>query len=163
VLLLAFDLYRTFEWIENHNVGFYIRSSTYWFPVIESFHLLALAVIGGAVLIVDLRLLGFQLNRQPIAQVARDAEPWFRLSLAVMLVSGLLLFSSEAVKCYYNAAFWIKMVCLALAMLFTFTIQRRALLRAQSAETNPMLRLIAIVSLVLWSGVGFAGRGIGFY
>jgi len=162
-VLLAFSLYRTFEWIENHNVGFYIRSSTVWFPIIEAFHLLALAVIGGAVLLVDLRLLGFQLTRQPIAQVARDAEPWFRLSLAVMLVSGLLLFSSEAVKCYYNAAFWIKMVSLALAMLFTFTIQRRVVLRAQGYDTTRGLRIVAIVSLVLWSGVGFAGRGIGFY
>src|SRR6266851_8555234 len=65
-----------FQWCENSGVGETIRNSSWLFPVIESFHLLGLAVIGGAVLVVDLRLFGFGLRRQSVAQLAQDAQRW---------------------------------------------------------------------------------------
>ena len=114
-----------FEWCENSAAGHAIRDSLWLFPVIESFHLLALALIGGAVLLVDLRLLGFGLRRQPAAQLARDAQPWLVGGLAVMVSSGILLFLSEAVKCYYSPAFWTKMSFLLPALVFTFTVRRK--------------------------------------
>src|SRR5205814_596100 len=91
-----------FQWCENSGAGETIRNSTWLFPVIESFHLLALAVIGGAVLVVDLRLFGFGMRRQPVAQLAQDAQRWLIASLIVMVISGTLLFTSEAIKCYYH-------------------------------------------------------------
>src|SRR5207302_194379 len=107
-----------FEWCENSGVGEAIRNSTWLFPVIESFHLLALAVIGGAILVVDLRLFGLGLRGQPVAKLALDAQRWLIGSLVVMLISGSLLFTSEAIKCYYHAAFWVKMTSLLLAIVF---------------------------------------------
>ena len=101
-----------FEWCAATSFGQAISTSTWAFAVIESVHLLALSVIGGAVLIVDLRLLGFGLRRQSLAQVARDARPWFVGSLIVMLVTGIALFMSEPVKCYYSTPFWVKMTSL---------------------------------------------------
>ena len=104
-----------FEWCEATTVGSAIRTSSWAFAVIESVHLLGLSVIGGAVLLVDLRLLGFGLRDQPIAGVARAAFPWLVGSLVVMLVTGIALFLSEATKCYDSPPFWLKMFCLALA------------------------------------------------
>ena len=151
-----------FEWCEASAVGEVIRGSLWLFPVIESFHLLALALIGGAILLVDLRLLGLGLRRQPAAELARDVEPWLRGGLAVMVATGILLFSSEAVKCYYNAAFWTKMSFLFPALLFTFTVRRRVA-AADPARVGPLWgKVAALVSLALWSGVGAAGRWIGF-
>src|SRR5580704_3310292 len=95
-----------FEFCEHSAIGETIRTSSWLFPVIESFHLLGLVVIGGCVLVVDMRLLGLGLRRQPVAQLALDAQPWLMGSLAVMLTSGILLFTSEATKCYYHPAFW---------------------------------------------------------
>jgi hypothetical protein len=103
------------------------------------------------------------LKRQPAAQIARDAEPFLVGSLLVMLVSGILLFSSEAVKCYYNGAFWLKMISLALAMSFTFTVRRRVASADDGSVSLGMSRTVALISIVLWSGVGLGGRGIGFY
>ena len=151
-----------FEWAEATSLGELIRSSSWAFAVIESFHLLALAVIGGAVLIVDLRLLGFGLRTQPVAEVARDARPWFVGSLVVMLVTGVLLFLSEAMKCYASSAFTVKMTCLALAILFTFTIRTKATMAGDGRVPAPWLKLVAVVSLALWFGVGASGRWIGF-
>ena len=91
----------------------------------QSFHILGLAFIGGAILIVDLRLLGLGLRQQPVARIARDAYPWMTASLFVMLVTGTLLFLSEAMKCYNSFAFTVKMTSLVLAIVFAYTIRRR--------------------------------------
>jgi hypothetical protein len=151
-----------FEWCESTVIGAAIRDSLWLFPVIESIHLLALGLIGGAVLIVDLRLLGLGLRRQPVAQVARDAQPWLAGGLVVMVTSGFLLFLSEAIKCYYNAAFRIKMMFLLPALIFTWTI-RRKVAAANESDSRPLVsRVVACISLALWSVVGAAGRWIGF-
>jgi hypothetical protein len=150
-----------FQWFETTTIGEAIKSTSWAFAVIESVHLLALAVIGGAVLMLDLRLLGFGLRRQSIPDVAREAQPWLVGSLAVMLVTGFALFSSEATKCYYSTPFWVKMTSLALAIAFTFTVRRRV--SREDARVRPVvLKLVALVSLTLWFGVGAGGRWIGF-
>lgn len=150
-----------FQWCQDSAVGVAIRESVWMFPIIEAVHLLGLALIGGAVLIVDLRLAGLALRTQPAPTIAGDAEPWLLGSLAVMIVTGLLLFVSEALKCYYSPPFWFKMTFLALAIAFTFTLRRRV---ARDASAAPwLMRGVAIVSVLLWSGVGLMGRGIGFY
>jgi uncharacterized protein DUF6644 len=155
-MLLAF-----FKWCEASVFGTTISGSVYLFPVIEAVHLLALAVIGGAVLIVDMRLWGLGLNGQPVARVAKDAEPWLIWSLIIMLVTGFLLMTSEAMRCYYNGAFWLKMWSLLFAMIFTFTVRRKVLHNETTPPTKA--KVVGLISLVLWTGVGVGGRGIGFY
>ena len=152
-----------FKWCEGSWFGQTVSNSVYLFPVIEAFHLLALAVIGGAVLIVDMRLVGLGMRRQSVTRVAKGAEPWLIGSLLVMLVTGFLLMTSEAMRCYYNLAFWVKMWSLLFAMIFTFTIQRTVVRADASTVTPTRAKLVAVISLLLWSGVGIGGRGIGFY
>ena len=156
------SLLSLFEWCENTGIGEAIRVSTWWFPIIEGVHLLGLCVIGGAILVVDMRLLGLGLRRQPVAELARDSRPFLIGSLAVMLVTGPLLFSSEAVKCYYSTAFWFKMTSLLLAIIFTFTVRQRVTLADETRVGPIKARLVALISLALWSGVGIGGRWIGF-
>jgi len=153
-----------FDWIEHTRHGTVIRDSLWQFAAIEAVHLLALAVIGGAVLIVDLRLLGWTLRRQPVRQIARDAEPWLAGSLIMMLTTGYFLMASLAASKYYvNLAFQLKMLFLLLAILFTYTV-RRWLIYRDDSQINPVIaKIVAIVSVLLWSGVGIMGRGIGFY
>ena len=151
-----------FEWCEATAVGNAIRNSLWLFPVIESVHLLGLAVIGGALLVVDLRLIGLGLRAQPVRQLARDAQPWLIGSLLVMIATGVPLFLSESIKCYYSAAFWTKMTVLPLAILFTFTVRRKVAM-ADAMRVGPLwTKLVAFVSLSLWFTVGAAGRWIGF-
>jgi hypothetical protein len=151
-----------FQSLEESGIGATIRHSQWAFPAIEAVHLLGLAAIGGAVLLVDLRLLGYGLKDQPVARVARDAQPWLLASLAVMLTTGLLLFLSESVKCYYSPAFWFKMESLAAAIIFTFTVRQRVVM-ADAGRFGPLgCRLTAILSMLFWFGVGAGGRWIGF-
>ncbi|MEX2284512.1 MAG: DUF6644 family protein, partial [Gemmatimonadota bacterium] len=96
-----------------------------------------------------------------ISDLARAARPWLLASLAVMLATGLLLFLSESVKCYYNTAFRVKMATLPIALLYTFAVRARAV-RAVSFDTSARSRLLGGVSIALWFIVAAAGRWIGF-
>ena len=151
-----------FEWCENTAIGEAILNSVWLFPVIESFHLVALALIGGAVLLVNMRLLGLLLGQRPVSELARDAHPWFLGGLLVMFASGVPLFLSESIKCYYSFAFWVKMSALFAVLVFTFTVHRGVTL-ADEGRVGPVRgKLVAVVSLVLWAAVGWGGRWIGF-
>jgi hypothetical protein len=151
-----------FEWCEATYIGQVVRDSQWLFPVIESVHLLALAAIGGAVLIVDLRLFGLVLDRRPVAELAREAEPWLAWSLVIMLLTGVGLFLSEAVKCYYSQAFWVKMYALPAALVFAATARRWVTMADEARVSQWGRRLTGAVSLALWFTVGAAGRWIGF-
>jgi hypothetical protein len=156
------DLLPFFQWCYQTPIGETIRNSTWLFPVIEAFHLLGLGLTAGAVLIVDLRLLGLGLSRAPVAQLAAAARPWLIGGLILMFMSGIPLFLSESIKCLYNYAFWVKMTSLLLVLLFTFTIRRRVT-RSEVTADRPLLgRFTAIISLTLWFGVAGGGRWIGF-
>jgi|SRR5579863_2177597 hypothetical protein len=155
--LLAF-----FTWCEGSALGVAMRDSRWLFPVIESVHLLGLAVIGGTVLAVNLSLLGLGLGRNSAAGLWRGLLPWFLGSLALMLGTGALLFTSEAVKLYYHGAFWVKVSALAATLLFTATVQRRTALADPARVPRVRSAAVALASLALWSLVGGGGRWIGF-
>src|ERR1044071_8695733 len=107
-----------FQWCDSTWLGETIRGSRLYFPVIETFHLLALTLLFGAVIVLNLRLCRIIMKHQPVQQVALDLKPWAFWSLLVMLVSGALLFLSEAMKCYASEPFQVKMVFLFLALVF---------------------------------------------
>ena len=151
-----------FESLEYAPLLVDMRSSAWLFPAIASVHLLGLAMLGGAVLVVDLRLLGFVLTRQPVAVVGRAAEPWLIASMLVMLPTGLLLFMCFATKYYYLTAFWVKVTCLLLALAFTFSIRRRFVMADGAHATTHGAKLVAVVSLALWATIALGGRLIGF-
>ncbi len=150
-----------FEWCDASAVGEWVRASLWLFPAIEAVHLLGLCVLGGSLLVVDLRLLGMGLKRQTIAELAAQLRPWLLGAVAVMISTGLLLFLSEAVKCYYNQSFWVKITTLPIALLFTFTVRSRVA-RAGGLETSARTRLVGAASIALWFTVAAAGRWIGF-
>ena len=119
-------------------------------------------VIGGAVLIVDIKLLGYGIRTQTLAEVARDAQKWFLGSWAVMISTGLLLFWSEPQKLYYSTPFAVKMICLLLGTVFALTVRRKVAQAGEGRVPPVVMKLVALVSLMLWFGVGAGGRWIGF-
>lgn len=151
-----------FQWCESLWLGQFVVGSLWLFPVIESVHLLALALLGGAIFIVDFRLLGLGLKDRAVAEVARDARPWLIGGLIVMIMTGIPLFLSEPIKCYYSTAFWIKMTTLPIALLFTFTVRWRVTVADAVRNTARRQQLVGALSLALWFTVAAAGRWIGF-
>jgi len=156
------DLLPWFEWCESTAIGTIIRESLWLFPVVEAIHLIAFGILGGAVLLVDLRLLGLGLRQQPVASVASGAQPWMVASLLVMIASGTGLFLSEAVKCYYSEPFRIKMIALFLAVIFAFTVRRWVAITDPPPLGPLVAKGVALISVALWGTVAWGGRWIGF-
>ena len=150
-----------FRWADSTWLGETIRGSRIYFPVIETIHLLALTILFGAVIVLNLRLCRIIMRNQPVIQVAQDLSPWAMWSLVVILVSGVMLFLSEAMKCYASKPFQVKMLFLFAALIFHFTIHRKV----RKTDRDPGLIsgvFVGVVNLLLWFGVGLGGRAIGF-
>ena len=105
-----------FRWCESTLIGRAVAESVWAFPILEAVHLLGLCMLGGALLVVDLRLLGAGLTGQPVARLARHARRWLITALVIMVATGIPLFLSEAIKAYYNTSFWVKMITLPVAL-----------------------------------------------
>ena len=152
-----------FQWCEATWLGTTVRESLWMFPVIQCVHLLALALLGGALLAVDLRLLGFGLRAQPTASLARQMEPWLNGALIAIIATGIPMFLSEAIKCYFSPPFFYKISLLVLAIIFTYTVRRRVAAAEPGGVSYGLASLTALASQALWLGVGFSGRWIAFY
>src|SRR5689334_9904285 len=113
-----------FQWADDLWIGHAISGTIWAFPLIETIHILAMAIMFVAMAVIDLRLLGFLLKNKPVPYLAKILQPYMDWGLITMLVSGFLLFTSEAMKCYVNDGFRAKMLVLVPAVLFQFTIFR---------------------------------------
>ena len=149
-----------FQELETTAIGEAIRQSYWLFPVVEAVHLVGLAILGGSVIVVNLRLLGFCLTSQKASSIANGTKPFLIAGLLVMFATGIPLALSEMIKLYYNFSFWVKISALTIVLVYTFTIYGRI---ASNDAVNPMLRIAAaLISLALWFTVAGAGRWIGF-
>jgi len=148
-----------FEWLVSSPWANVMNGPEWAFPVVQSIHFMGFALSIGTIAIVDLRLLGYGMRRQKPAQLASDLAPWTVSGIAVMLITGFLMFSADAVRYHVNPSFRVKMTCLAAALLFQFTIHRKAV-----GDNVPPLaaKSAAILSLCLWTAVVGAGRMIAF-
>lgn len=143
-----------FQWWGSTWLGQTVQSITWAFPVIETFHLLALTVLLGSVLIVNLRVFGLG---KAYAPAGRDLEPWIRASIVVLILSGIPMFASETQKCFESYSFPIKMILLVLAVVWHFTIRRKW----TAPDSTPLkAKTAAVLSIALWAGIGIAGKGI---
>jgi len=150
------------RWLQYSAPLHTMRESPWFFPVIATIHLMGLAVIGGAVLVVDLRLLGLGMQNQPAAVLARDAERWLFRGLAVMVFTGILLFMCFATKYYYLTFFWVKMAALVVVIVFTMSVHRRIAMAHEADVSAVQCKVVALISLSLWTIVAVGGRYIGF-
>lgn len=140
--------------------GAWVRSGTWQFPMIETIHILALAMLFGCVAIISLRLMHVLMKGWTVSALTKEVTPYLNWSLATILISGVLLWLSEAMKTIDNVAFWTKVVLLFSAIIFHFTVVRPM---TRADEVPPAKGfIVGAVALVLWLGIGCAGRAIAF-
>ncbi len=155
--LLAF-----FEWAETSLLGSIGKTYGGVYAIGQSLHLMSLALLGGTVLVTDLRLLNIMLKDVPSEVVVDNAHKWFKLALIVIMATGIFMAAAVATRMYYNPFYWAKMATLLVGIAFVFAI-KRPLLKRPHADINPMaLKLIALASITIWFSVAATGRWIGF-
>jgi hypothetical protein len=154
------------QWLQNEPIGTSIRESLWTFPLIETTHLMALAFSVGIIVIVDLRLIGAAMKDAPVAEVFDRLQPLALKGFAVNVITGLLLFWSEPMKCYASPYFRAKLVMLFLlgvnAFLFSAITYKTVASWNKAVVTPAAARVTGWVSLLLWAGVIVAGRAIAY-
>ena len=139
------------------------RDSTYLFAVTQALHLLAVTVFVGAVLIGDLRLLGWGPVGQSRASIARGAQRILVWAGLTVLVTGIPQFTANALTYRASWLFIFKMCLLAVALLFTATVRQRVALADERRLPSWVPKAVGAVSLALWIGVTISGRLITYY
>ena len=156
------DVMSFFNWLENSGLGHVAKSYGGIYAMAQTVHLSSMALLGGTVLVTDLRLMNVALRDVPSNVVADGAHKWFKVALAIMLISGVFMVAGVAMKAYYNDFYWAKMAALAIGILFVFAV-KRPLLKQDHATLPPwLLKLVALASLTVWFTVAACGRWIGF-
>jgi hypothetical protein len=154
------------QWIYDWPASTFLRESDNAFPVIETAHVLSVSLIAGSIAALDLRLMGAIFRDEPVERIAATLLPWTWYGFVLMVLTGLPLFASEAVKLYPNPAFRLKLALLTLAglnaLLFHLTTYRSV--RSWGAGPVPSsARGFGVISLLLWSGVIVSGRLIAVF
>ena len=140
----------------------YIRDSQYGMPIVQSVHLVGLTLLLAAVLVVNLRLAGVMLNGVTLDWLAQQLRPWMIAGLAVVVLSGALIFIGTPAKYLASNPFRVKMAVLGLAILFQYVMLRRFAAPDAVPRSRVARFFVAALSLTLWFTVGWAGRAIAF-
>ena len=156
------DVMSFFGWLEGSTLGHIAKSYGGVYALAQTVHLASMALLGGTVLVTDLRLLNVALRDVPSNVVADGAHRWFKVALIVILVSGVFMVAGVAMKAYYNAFYWAKMFALAVGILFVFAVKRPLLKRDHATLPPWLLKLVAVASITVWFTVAACGRWIGF-
>ena len=150
--------------IENRPLSWKI-GGTSWFPLLESIHVIAAALVVGAIATIDLRLLGVGAVRYPLSTLSREILPWVWGAFTIASITGLGMFITRAASHVVNPAFQWKIFLLALAGANMLHLHRNLSNELQTDDTSSKphlrLRVAGLSSLLLWCGVMLAGRWIG--
>ena len=131
-----------------------LNSNEWSFPLAECFHIAAFAFSVGTIALVDLRLLGLGMLKRKASQLVKDTMLWTLGGLIVVITYGLIIFSSDPLRYFYNNAFRFKIIMLVAAIIYNYTIHRSV---ALSDSGGLGAKLAGVVSVAMWVSITFAG------
>ena len=153
-------------WLEQTSMGTAVRESLWLFPVIETIHIFGIILLVGGTSILDLRLMGLTFREEPVTKLAKRFLPWAWAGFIIQVVTGVLMFASEATKMYINAAFQIKMLMIVAAGVNAFVFHSLAYQSVGKWENDPVApvsaRVAGLISILFWFGIVAAGRWIAY-
>ena len=161
------SLYNFSVWLQNCPIGMFMQNSLWPFPTMETVHIMGIVVVVGSATILDLRLMGLILKRQSVSSLAKQTLPWAWVGFLIQVVSGFLLYATEATKLYFSIPFRLKMLMVALVginvLVFHVFVYRDVDAWDTAPEPPLAARLTGWFSILLWLGIITAGRWIAFY
>jgi hypothetical protein len=154
-------------WIDQTALSQVIQATNWVVPTVQTIHILAIAVVASSVLMIDLRLLGAFWTDRPVNEVSSRFLPLVWWPLPVLLATGAIMIIGEPARSLKNPAFQLKMTLLVAALivtgLFQFLQRRDAAFGDLRSGPRASAAAVAIVSMLLWSAIIFAGRWIAYY
>jgi hypothetical protein len=154
------------QWLQATSFFTAFRGSWYVYPIVMSTHLAAIALFGGMILMVDMRLLGLAMTKRPISDLIDQLRVPKRIGFIILATCGILMFGSKAEEYYYNIFFRLKMLLLVLvflhAMAFRGSVYGNAAAMDKAGRVSGVAKLAAALSFCIWLGLVICGRGIGY-
>ena len=158
--------YGFLAWLEALPFAEAIRIGVWWFPVVETIHVLAIVFVLGSIARVDLRLIGAISRDRPITHVSSEMLPWTWASFVVAAISGTALFTARAIHYVDTIYFDLKMILMIAAginmLYFEYVTKKTSMQWDRDARPPGNVRFAGATSLILWLGVVATGRFIGF-
>lgn len=147
-----------FMWLGRTGAGVALQQSTAAFAATEAVHIIALSLVGGAILAADLTVLGAVLKRTAPHAVFAQLRALYRLGLILVAASGVLLVAAGPYKYYTNPLFPVKLALLGIALALQAILSRGL---EREAIAGRAARRMAAASLLVWTAVVIAGRWLG--
>ena len=155
------------EWLSTTAPSVFLQEHNTWaIPLIQSIHIVGIALVMGSVLTIDLRILGWAGTDQTLRQTSSRFGPWLSASLWLMLVTGILMVIGEPVRELVTFSFWFKMALVAIgtivAALFRRNLRRHERRWEDTLVHRASTRGLAIATFLIWFGVILLGRFIAY-
>lgn len=154
------------QWIQSTLFFRDLRESWYVYPTVMSLHLLGIAFFGGMILLTNMRLLGWSMRSRSVSDVVGQLRVAKRFGFILIATCGLLMLGSKAEEYYYNVFFRVKLILLALMFLHGWFFRRSVYYNTVEIDRAPQLptraKVAASLSILIWTGIACAGRGIGY-
>ncbi len=157
-LLITFS-----KWLASTELSHTIQSVTWIIPTLQTIHILCVAIAFSSAVLVNLRIFGLFERDEPLAAVTRRFLPSIWPVLLILLLTGSLLIIGEPRRSLVNTTFYVKMSLLLIAIVLTALLQRTVLASPDFFENRQTAgRTVATASILVWSGILFAGRWIAY-
>jgi hypothetical protein len=153
------------NWVSTTPISQTLQTVAWIIPVVQSIHILSIAIVLSSILIVNLRVLGAIGQGETLAVFSHRYLPWIWVSLGVLLVSGITLIVGEPRRELLNPIFWTKMALLVCVIAITLQTHRPLLKNAlfwEPPRRKAIVRGLACVALACWVGIVFCGRWIAY-
>ena len=155
------------EWLSFTSLSVSIQVHSAWvIPTIQSVHIVAIGISVGAMLMIELRVLGLAGRDQSLRETTDRFGPWLLWALGVLLFTGILMVIGEPARQLLSISFWIKMFLLALgtliAVAFVTSFRKNEQHWEQTLVNRGGVKLLAVLNLFVWVGIIFMGRMIGY-
>jgi hypothetical protein len=154
------------RWLAGTAASETIQNVAWIIPLVQTIHILALAIVLSSIGMLDLRLMGLAGLRVSISGMAARFLPWIWGALIVLAATGAILITGEPARSLLNPAFQAKMALLGAAILVTLAFQHTVRRNAGFWDLSParrgLARLTALISLSLWLSIAVCGRLIAY-
>jgi hypothetical protein len=154
------------HWLETTPLSLFVTQSPFGFSALDMIHIAAISVVFGMIAVVDLRLLGLASRDCAVTTICAEALPWTWTAFAIAAVTGVLMFTGQAVKYYDNFAFRMKLMLIVLVginMLVFHVVTWRGVAAWDRTPAPLSARLAGGISLACWIAIAAYGRWTAYY
>src|SRR5215475_7355769 len=138
------------NWLQNTSLGLWVAGTTWGYPFVQALHFFGLSLWVGAILMLDLRLLGLTGRSQSIREFSADLFPWEWVGLCILLPGGLLLFSANAETYFMNPAFEVKIPLVLGGIVYHIAVLLKVRAWNRPEDTPPLAKIIGSAELAIW-------------